>query len=80
MEPGETSPTISSFVIRFVHAEGAAPEQPPASLPTPPYRGTIRHVQTDQEQAFTRWEDAVAFIQRFVPLLVLEQASPEDNS
>ena len=61
------SPTISSFVIRFVQdeAEAKAVETGPAHMP---YRGTIRHVQTDQEVSFTRWEDAVSFIQRFIRL------------
>jgi hypothetical protein len=54
------SPTISSFVIRFVH------ESPPIPGQAPAYRGTIHHVQTNQEIPFTHWEDAVAFIQRFV--------------
>jgi hypothetical protein len=27
----------------------------------------IRHIQSNQEMAFTRWNDAVAFIQSFVP-------------
>lgn len=56
-------PSISSFVIRFIQ-EAPATEQ--TSLP---YRGFIRHVQTDSEITFTRWEDAIVFIQRYVPLL-----------
>jgi len=57
-----SSPNITSFVIRFVQdgdrlAQGSAP-----------YRGAIRHVQTDEEISFTRWQDAVNFIRRFVPL------------
>jgi hypothetical protein len=56
-------PSISSFVIRFIQ-EAPAAEQ--ASLP---YRGFIRHIQTDCEISFTRWEDAIAFIRQYVPLL-----------
>lgn len=63
----QTSPNISSFVIRFVHP-GAGPLADPSEGGVFPYRGAIRHIQSDQEITFTRWEDAVDFIQRFVPL------------
>lgn len=33
-----------------------------------PYRGSIRHIQSDEEMNFHLWEDAVAFIRRYVPL------------
>lgn len=56
------SPNISSFVIRFV-VDGNAGEQS-----HPPYRGAIRHIQTEEELNFSKWEEAVSFIQRFVPL------------
>jgi hypothetical protein len=52
-----TPPTISSFVIRFVTDPG-----------TGSYRGEIRHIQTNDEIHFDDWQDAVAFIQRYVPL------------
>lgn len=55
-------PIITSFVIRFVHPDQSV-ELRDADL-----RGSIRHVQSDQEILFTRWPDAVAFIQRFVPV------------
>jgi hypothetical protein len=55
-------PNISSFVIRFV-VDMAADEQN-----HPPYRGAIRHIQTDEELNFSNWEEAVTFIRRFVPL------------
>jgi hypothetical protein len=55
-------PNISSFVIRFV-VEKAADEQKHQ-----PYRGAIRHIQTDEELNFSNWEEAVNFICRFVPL------------
>ncbi|MEJ5224857.1 MAG: hypothetical protein WHV44_10425 [Anaerolineales bacterium] len=57
----DPSPTISSFVIRFVISSAPADG-------TPPYRGAIRHIQTEEEMNFNSWEDAVAFIRRFVPL------------
>lgn len=56
-------PNISSFVIRFVVDSAAAGEQ--SHLP---YRGAIRHIQTDEEINFSSWEEAVSFIRRFVPL------------
>ena len=55
----ETSPEITSFVVRFVHS--GPPEN--AAL-----RGSILNVQTNQEQPFLRWEEAVAFIRRYVAL------------
>ncbi|HEX6304761.1 MAG TPA: hypothetical protein VFZ76_11265 [Anaerolineales bacterium] len=54
-------PNITSFVIRFVHTD---PPVEPAS--TSGYRGTIRHVQSNQEATFTHWQEAVDFINRFV--------------
>ena len=58
-----TSPSITSFVIRFVMDEIS-----PEDKVQPCYRGTIRHIQSDSEMNFHAWEDAVAFIQRYVPL------------
>jgi hypothetical protein len=31
-------------------------------------RGVIRHVQSDREIAFSRWQEALDFIQSFVTL------------
>jgi hypothetical protein len=56
------SPSITSFVIRFVLDETSREKE------TPGYRGAIRHIQSDEEMNFHAWEDAVAFIQRYVPL------------
>lgn len=56
----EKSPHISSFVLRFVQEK---PSEDSAS-----YRGTIRHVQTNQETSFTQWGEVTTFIQRFVAL------------
>ena len=55
-------PSISSFVIPFVQ------DQDEVNCPQPGYRGSIRHVQTDNEIGFTRWDDAVAFMQKYVPI------------
>ena len=63
----DTSPDISSFVIRFV--QDASQNTPIA------YRGVIRHVQSDQEMSFTQWADISSFVQRFVSLS--EMLSPD---
>ena len=58
-----TAPSITSFVIRFVVDETSSDKQI-----QPCYRGAIRHLQSNKEMNFSTWEDAVAFIQRYVPL------------
>jgi len=55
------SPCISSFVIRII--EETNPHSA-ASL----YRGTIRHIQSDEEKSFTSWNDVESFIDGFVPI------------
>jgi hypothetical protein len=55
----ENSPEITSFVVRFVHSG------PPDNAAL---RGSILNVQTNQELPFLRWEEAVAFIRRYVAL------------
>ena len=57
----QSSPQISSFVLRFVQ------DEPDHLTDQPVVRGSIRHVQTDQERAFTHWADAVDFMRQFVP-------------
>ena len=66
-------PISTSFVIRFVVQEppgaaaaGAASGSHAAD--NSPYRGVIRHVQSDETINFSAWGDAVEFIRRFVPL------------
>ena len=59
----QLSPNISSFVIRFVVDNVTASGQA-----HPPYRGAIRHIQTEEEMHFSNWEEAVNFIRRFVPI------------
>lgn len=54
-------PKIVSFVVRFVQEQARAGEQAD-------YRGVIRHVQTDQELAFSDWDDAELFMEKFIPL------------
>ena len=55
-------PEITSFVIRFVHP--AETER----MDLVGYHGSIRHIQTNLEINFTRWEEAVSFINRYVLL------------
>lgn len=50
---------VTSFIIRFT--------QEPAPDPAP-WRGLIRHIQTDQETHFTHIEDALHFITQFVAI------------
>lgn len=57
------SPSIASFVIRFV-----VDDSPPDGEMRPAYRGTILHIQSNEEANFSAWESAVEFIQRYVPL------------
>jgi len=59
------SPLISSFVIRFVMNEA---QDDMVDAPQHLYRGSIRHIQSDEELNFHLWEDAVEFIRRYVPL------------
>ena len=59
------SPLISSFVIRFVMNEA---QETVDELGQPAYRGSIRHIQSDEELNFHLWEDAIEFIRRYVPL------------
>lgn len=49
---------ISSFILRFT-------QETDADLP---WRGVVRHVQSDEEARFTRIEEAMRFIARFVDL------------
>jgi hypothetical protein len=53
----QISPSISSFVIRFV-----------VNPVSDAYRGEIRHVQTGDEIHFNDWEEAVEFMRRYVPI------------
>jgi hypothetical protein len=69
------TPNITSFVIRFVHAEPGS-----ADAAVLPCRGSVTHVQTNQEFSFTQWADAVAFMQRFVPIAAAPQSSPEERA
>lgn len=58
----DSDANLTSFVLRFV-SEPAADDQA-----AEPWHGVIRHVQTNQERHFTRWAEAVAFIEQYVEL------------
>lgn len=58
----ESDANLTSFVLRFVSAP-ADDAQAGAS-----WHGVIRHVQTNQERAFTRWSEVEAFIQQYIEL------------
>ena len=47
---------INSFMMRFIQETEADAS----------WRGVVRHVQTDEEARFTRIEEALQFIGRFV--------------
>jgi hypothetical protein len=47
-----------------------------AGKKTPVYRGSIRHIQSDEELNFSAWKEAVKFMGRFVPL---EDSSNEET-
>ena len=54
---------ISSFILRFT-------QESDADLP---WRGVVRHVQSDEESRFTRIEEALRFIGRFVDVPEIPQ-------
>jgi hypothetical protein len=64
----QSDQSIHSFVVRFVDATPAAVAAEGAEPPQPVWHGTVRHVQSETELRFTRWQDAVAFIARYVDI------------
>jgi hypothetical protein len=61
--PSQTN--IASFVLRFVHETATDATTDPARTD---WHGVIKHVQTNKEQHFTCFADAVAFIAQYVTL------------
>ena len=57
-----TPPEITSFVIRFIV------DQPQTRDDAPSFRGAIRHVQSEKELNFRNWQDAVEFINGYIPI------------
>jgi hypothetical protein len=71
-------PTIASFILRFT-------QEPPDSGPSGcAWRGVIRHVQDNEQAHFTRMEEALAFIARYVDIAeagaVEEETAAEGGS
>jgi hypothetical protein len=54
--------TIASFVLRFTQERTSDTES------VTPWRAVIRHVQSDEEAHFTRMDEALTFIRRYVNL------------
>jgi len=59
----DATPTINSFIIRFVIDNSSIADGTPSS-----YHGAIRHIQSAEELSFNEWAEAVAFMRRFVPI------------
>lgn len=55
---------LASFVLRFVCDRAASD----GAGPLADWHGVLRHVQSNRELHFTRWEEAVAFISQHVDL------------
>ena len=60
-------PDVASFLIRFVQDQSKAEE-------VTAFRGVIRHIQTDSEQAFTCWQEVESFIQQVIPIDTKKEA------
>lgn len=70
MKPDAT-PSIHSFVIRFV-----VEEAPVSGGEQAAYHGAIRHIQSAEEVNFITWTEALEFMRHFVPL---EEAGTDRN-
>lgn len=55
-------PNITSFIIRFIQEH--AIDNPERIK----YRGSIRHIQSDKEISFTRWKEAMQFMEKYVSI------------
>lgn len=55
---------LRSFVVRFVSTEACAD----AARPMTDWYGVIRHVQSNSERHFTRWDEALEFMSQYVDL------------
>ena len=69
-----TETNLDSFILRFVQETEPGEEQRRACVQAAPTmrhtwrRGSIRHVQSNQERHFTHWDDVLNFISEFVNL------------
>lgn len=75
-----TETRVVSFVLRFVYEQASGDPDGPAEN----WRGTIHHVQSDDERHFSRWADAVGFVAEFIRLEAHEEgrggSAPEQGS
>jgi hypothetical protein len=55
---------VTSFVVRFVYEEEHDPNHDEAGH----WYSVVRHVQSNTEKRFTRWEDVVLFLRQYVDL------------
>ncbi len=62
-------PNLDSFVLRFVRQPAEGPR------PGAGWHGIIRHVQSNRERAFNRWDDAVKFINQFIDIAAEESVT-----
>jgi hypothetical protein len=65
-------PVISSFIIRFIQDRAEGPS-------SPHFRGTIRHIQSNQSISFTCWSEAEAFIQNIIPIHYMGEGMDESQ-
>lgn len=65
-----TETVVSSFILRFTQETDA----------DAPWRGVVRHVQSDEEARFTRIDEALRFIGRYVDLDRAGAVSPGQES
>jgi hypothetical protein len=66
---------VASFVLRFTQEMW----QDAQDEPHVQWRGHIRHVQGDEEDRFTDFAEAVAFIQRYLAQLTMEAIAGGQN-
>lgn len=66
--------TIASFILRFTQEQTSGPKSDAG-----PWRGVIRHVQSSDESHFTRVEDALTFVARYVDIAYQEETPTEDE-
>ncbi len=66
---------IASFVLRFTQELW----QDMQGEPHVRWRGHIRHVQGDEEDRFTDFAEAVAFIQRYLTQLTLDSLAGDES-
>lgn len=57
-----SEPRLDSFVLRFVSV------RPEPGAERGHWRGVVRHIQSNAERAFLRWDEAEAFIAGYVSL------------